>query len=41
MWAHGLANYFAASLILPYAAFHSAANKVCYDVELLTDRYGM
>ncbi|MET8859537.1 short-chain fatty acyl-CoA regulator family protein [Streptomyces sp. NPDC004579] len=37
----GIANYFAAALILPYAAFHKAAEEVRYDIERLTDRYGL
>ncbi|WP_269854832.1 short-chain fatty acyl-CoA regulator family protein [Streptomyces sp. RPT161] len=36
----GIANYFAAALILPYRVFHAAAEEVRYDVERLTDRYG-
>ncbi|MEU5536166.1 short-chain fatty acyl-CoA regulator family protein [Streptomyces sp. NPDC020362] len=37
----GIANYFAAALILPYGAFHAAAEGVRYDIERLTDRYGL
>ncbi|MFF4507531.1 short-chain fatty acyl-CoA regulator family protein [Streptomyces sp. NPDC001401] len=37
----GIANYFAAALILPYSAFHTAAEEVRYDIERLTDRYGL
>ncbi|MEU8824712.1 short-chain fatty acyl-CoA regulator family protein [Streptomyces sp. NPDC048636] len=37
----GIANYFAAALILPYRAFHTAAEEVRYDIERLTDRYGL
>ncbi|GGX35820.1 DNA-binding protein [Streptomyces noursei] len=37
----GIANYFAAALILPYASFHGAAEEVRYDIERLTDRYGL
>ncbi|MFI8370704.1 short-chain fatty acyl-CoA regulator family protein [Streptomyces sp. NPDC085466] len=37
----GIANYFAAALILPYAAFHTAAEEVRYDIERLTDRFGL
>lgn len=37
----GIANYCAAALILPYTAFHSAAEEVRYDIERLTDRYGL
>ncbi|MFI1368407.1 short-chain fatty acyl-CoA regulator family protein [Streptomyces griseochromogenes] len=37
----GVANYFAAALILPYDAFHTAAEEARYDIERLTDRYGL
>ena len=37
----GIAHYFAAALILPYTAFHAAAEEVRYDIERLTDRYGL
>ncbi|GAB7102073.1 short-chain fatty acyl-CoA regulator family protein [Streptomyces phaeofaciens JCM 4814] len=37
----GIANYFAAALILPYTAFRAAAEEVRYDIERLTDRYGV
>lgn len=37
----GIANYFAAALILPYSAFHTAAEEVRYDIERLTDRFGL
>ncbi|GAA4793297.1 short-chain fatty acyl-CoA regulator family protein [Streptomyces sanyensis] len=37
----GIAHYFAAALILPYTAFHSAAEEARYDIERLTDRYGL
>ncbi|WP_443045559.1 short-chain fatty acyl-CoA regulator family protein [Streptomyces sp. NBC_00259] len=37
----GIANYFAAALILPYRSFHAAAEEVRYDIERLTDRYGL
>ncbi|GAA2439129.1 short-chain fatty acyl-CoA regulator family protein [Streptomyces pulveraceus] len=37
----GVANYFAAALILPYTAFHAAAEEVRYDIERLTDRFGL
>ncbi|MEV6025685.1 short-chain fatty acyl-CoA regulator family protein [Streptomyces sp. NPDC052036] len=37
----GIANYFAAALILPYGAFHAAAEEVRYDIERLTDRHGL
>ncbi|GHE64591.1 ImmA/IrrE family metallo-endopeptidase [Streptomyces vinaceus] len=37
----GIANYFAAALILPYKAFHSAAEAFRYDIERLTDHFGI
>ncbi|KOV67010.1 Cro/Cl family transcriptional regulator [Streptomyces sp. MMG1121] len=37
----GVANYFAAALILPYTAFHTAAEEARYDIERLTDHYGL
>ncbi|MFD7383470.1 short-chain fatty acyl-CoA regulator family protein [Streptomyces anulatus] len=37
----GIANYFAAALILPYEAFHAAAEEFRYDIERLTDRFGL
>ncbi|MET7550364.1 short-chain fatty acyl-CoA regulator family protein [Streptomyces sp. NPDC005479] len=37
----GVANYFAAALNLPYGVFHSAAEEVRYDIERLTDRFGL
>lgn len=37
----GVANYFAAALILPYRAFHGAAEEARYDIERLTDRFGL
>nr|WP_275404920.1 short-chain fatty acyl-CoA regulator family protein [Streptomyces sp. SID10815] len=37
----GIANYFAAALILPYTAFHTAAEEARYDIERLTDRFGI
>jgi predicted transcriptional regulator/plasmid maintenance system antidote protein VapI len=37
----GLANYFAAALILPYGEFLAAAESMRYDVELLTDHWAM
>ncbi|MEU6480399.1 short-chain fatty acyl-CoA regulator family protein [Streptomyces sp. NPDC047017] len=37
----GIAHYFAAALILPYTAFHTAAEEVRYDIERLADHYGM
>ncbi|MFG2430745.1 short-chain fatty acyl-CoA regulator family protein [Streptomyces sp. NPDC048590] len=37
----GIANYFAAALILPYGAFHASAEGFRYDIERLTDHYGL
>ncbi|MFE3581146.1 short-chain fatty acyl-CoA regulator family protein [Streptomyces vinaceus] len=37
----GIANYFAAALILPYKAFHTAAETFRYDIERLTDHFGI
>lgn len=37
----GVANYFAAALILPYRDFHAAAEETRYDIERLTDRFGL
>ncbi|MET9209538.1 short-chain fatty acyl-CoA regulator family protein [Streptomyces bacillaris] len=37
----GVANYFAGALILPYRAFQTAAEEVRYDIERLTDRFGL
>ncbi|GAA3730583.1 short-chain fatty acyl-CoA regulator family protein [Plantactinospora mayteni] len=37
----GLANYFAAALILPYREFLTAAEAMRYDIELLTDHFAM
>jgi predicted transcriptional regulator/transcriptional regulator with XRE-family HTH domain len=37
----GLANYFAAALILPYGSFLAAAEERRYDVELLTEHFAM
>ncbi|MFG2875486.1 short-chain fatty acyl-CoA regulator family protein [Streptomyces sp. NPDC048337] len=37
----GIANYFAAALILPYRAFHTAAEEYRYDIERLTDHFGL
>ena len=37
----GLANYFAAALILPYGQFLAAAESLRYDIELLTDHFAM
>jgi XRE family transcriptional regulator, fatty acid utilization regulator len=37
----GLANYFAAALILPYQTFLSTVERMRYDIELLTGHFGM
>ncbi|MCX4986134.1 short-chain fatty acyl-CoA regulator family protein [Streptomyces sp. NBC_00572] len=37
----GIASYFAAALILPYGAFHTAAEAFRYDIERLTDHFGL
>lgn len=37
----GLANYFAAALILPYGKFLETVERLRYDIELLTDHYAM
>jgi predicted transcriptional regulator/DNA-binding XRE family transcriptional regulator len=37
----GLANYFAAALLLPYAEFLEAAETRRYDIELLTEHYAI
>ncbi|NNN32047.1 DUF2083 domain-containing protein [Streptomyces sp. S3(2020)] len=37
----GIAHYFAAALILPYTAFHTAAEDARYDIERLCDHYGL
>ncbi|WP_328625825.1 short-chain fatty acyl-CoA regulator family protein [Streptomyces sp. NBC_00353] len=37
----GVANYFAAALILPYGVFHTAAEEARYDIERLTARFGL
>ncbi|MFJ5925657.1 short-chain fatty acyl-CoA regulator family protein [Kitasatospora sp. NPDC092948] len=37
----GLANYFAGALLMPYSAFHAAAEDLRYDVELLQARFGV
>ncbi|ODU04353.1 MAG: Cro/Cl family transcriptional regulator [Pseudonocardia sp. SCN 72-86] len=37
----GLANYFAAALVLPYGDFHAAAETYRYDLERLADHYGV
>ncbi|MEU7141365.1 short-chain fatty acyl-CoA regulator family protein [Nocardia sp. NPDC046473] len=35
----GLANYFAGALILPYTAFHDAAEALRYDIDLLSAKF--
>ncbi|MEU6299008.1 short-chain fatty acyl-CoA regulator family protein [Streptomyces erythrochromogenes] len=37
----GLANYFAGAALMPYTAFHAAAEKVRYDIELLQALFGV
>ncbi|MFG2141053.1 short-chain fatty acyl-CoA regulator family protein [Streptomyces sp. NPDC048650] len=37
----GIANYFAAALILPYRRFHATAEEARYDIERLTDQFGL
>ncbi|MFF9066556.1 short-chain fatty acyl-CoA regulator family protein [Streptomyces sp. NPDC014891] len=37
----GLANYFAGAVLMPYTAFHTAAEELRYDVELLQARFGV
>ncbi|MQS11063.1 ImmA/IrrE family metallo-endopeptidase [Streptomyces kaniharaensis] len=37
----GLANYFAAALVLPYTAFHAEAESARYDIEHLADHFGV
>ncbi|HEY0542115.1 MAG TPA: short-chain fatty acyl-CoA regulator family protein [Actinoallomurus sp.] len=37
----GLADYFAGALLMPYTAFHAAAEDLRYDVELLQARFGV
>jgi len=36
----GLANYFAGALMMPYGAFHEAAERTRYDITLLAGRFG-
>lgn len=36
-----LANYLAAALLMPYAAFHEAAERNAYDIELIRSRFGV
>jgi XRE family transcriptional regulator, fatty acid utilization regulator len=37
----GLANYFAGAFLLPYREFHSAAEELRYDIDLLGRRFGV
>lgn len=37
----GLANYFAAALVLPYRTFHTEAERSRYDIEHLADHFGV
>jgi predicted transcriptional regulator/transcriptional regulator with XRE-family HTH domain len=37
----GLANYFAAALVLPYRLFHARAEEARYDIEHLADHFGV
>ncbi|QLE75296.1 ImmA/IrrE family metallo-endopeptidase [Streptomyces rectiverticillatus] len=37
----GIANYLAAALILPYGTFHATAEELRYDIERLTDHFGV
>lgn len=37
----GLANYFAAALIMPYRTFHATAERYRYDIERLADHFGV
>ncbi len=37
----GLASYFAGAVVLPYRAFHGAAEEVGYDIALLSQRFGV
>ena len=34
-----LANYFAAAVMMPYAAFHAAAEQLSYDIHVLSQRF--
>jgi predicted transcriptional regulator/transcriptional regulator with XRE-family HTH domain len=36
-----LTNYLAAAILMPYAAFHEAAERTAYDVELIRTRFGV
>jgi hypothetical protein len=37
----GLADYFAGALLMPYTAFHAAAEELHYDIDLLQARFGV
>lgn len=37
----GLANYFAGALVMPYAAFLQSAEGLAYDIERLSNRFGV
>ncbi|MFF9573422.1 short-chain fatty acyl-CoA regulator family protein [Streptomyces sp. NPDC014685] len=37
----GLANYFVGAVLMPYTAFHTAAEELRYDIELLQARFGV
>ncbi|MGQ4512957.1 short-chain fatty acyl-CoA regulator family protein [Streptomyces sp. DW26H14] len=37
----GLATYFAGALLMPYTVFHTAAEELGYDIELLQARFGV
>jgi predicted transcriptional regulator/DNA-binding XRE family transcriptional regulator len=36
-----LANYLAAALLMPYGAFHEAAERTAYDIDLIRARFGV
>ena len=36
-----LANYLAAAMLMPYAAFHEAAERTAYDIDLIRARFGV
>jgi predicted transcriptional regulator/transcriptional regulator with XRE-family HTH domain len=36
-----LVNYLAAAVIMPYAAFHEAAERTAYDIDLIRTRFGV
>lgn len=37
----GLANYFAGAALMPYSSFHTTAEEMRYDIELLSARFGV